>query len=127
MTYYATTVFEDSLGFDPALSRFMTGWLGTEYFAAALIALFIVDKLGRRRLMIWGAAGMAGCLAIIGACLSYAENGNRTPAYAATAFIFLYNSFFAMGWLGTTWLYPAEVTPIRVRAEANGFSTSSNW
>ncbi len=105
----------------------MTGWLGTEYFAAALIALFIVDKLGRRRLMIWGAAGMAGCLAIIGACLSYAENGNRTPAYAATAFISLYNSFFAMGWLGTTWLYPAEVTPIRVRAEANGFSTSSNW
>ncbi|KAM0718956.1 hypothetical protein Q7P37_006028 [Cladosporium fusiforme] len=127
VTYYATTVFEKSLQFDPALSRFLTGWLGTEYFAAALVALFVVDRLGRRRLMMWGAAGMAVCLAVIGSCLAYAENGNKTPAYAATAFIFLYNSFFALGWLGVTWLYPAEVTPVRIRAEANGFSTSSNW
>lgn len=46
---------------------------------------------------------MAICLAVIGACLSFAEGGNRKPAYGATAFIFLYNTFFATGWLGTTW------------------------
>lgn len=34
---------------------------------------------------------------------------------------------FAIGWLGVTWLYPAEVTPMRIRAEANGLSTSANW
>ncbi|KAI9840615.1 MAG: hypothetical protein M1837_001511 [Sclerophora amabilis] len=124
VTYYATSVFEESLHFGPSLSRFLTAWNGTEYFLAAVAALFVVDRLGRRRLMIWGAAGMAGCLLIIGACLS---TGNQTAGYAATAFIFLFNSFFALGWLGVTWLYPAEVTPLRIRAEANGLSTSANW
>lgn len=101
VTYYATTVFEDSLGFDAELSRLMTGCLGTEFFLAALVALYIVDRLGRRRLMLWGAMGMAVSLLVVGACLS---SGTKAPAYAATVFIFVYNSFFAMGWLGVTWL-----------------------
>ncbi|KAK8237070.1 general substrate transporter, partial [Phyllosticta capitalensis] len=124
VTYYATTVFEDSLGFDAELSRLMTGCLGTEFFISALVALFVVDRLGRRRLMLWGAMGMAISLLIVGACLSA---GTKPPAYVATVFIFVYNTFFAIGWLGVTWLYPAEITPIRIRAEANGLSTSANW
>jgi hypothetical protein len=32
-----------------------------------------------------------------------------------------------IGWLGMSWLYPAEVTPIRIRAPANALSTASNW
>ncbi|KAK7701219.1 hypothetical protein SLS57_011820 [Botryosphaeria dothidea] len=127
VTYYATTVFETSLSFSPQLSRLMSGCLGTEYFLAAVLALFIVDRLGRRRLMMWGAIGMAVCLAVIGICLSQTTPSYRGPAYAATVFIFIYNTCFAIGWLGVTWLYPAEVTPIRIRAEANGFSTSANW
>ena len=127
VTYYATTVFEDSLGFDAELSRLMTGCLGTEFFLAALVALFVVDRLGRRQLMLWGAMGMGVSLLIIAACLSKATETYKAPAYAATVFIFIYNTCFAIGWLGVTWLYPAEVTPIRIRAEANGFSTCSNW
>ncbi|KAI9799727.1 MAG: hypothetical protein M1833_003846 [Piccolia ochrophora] len=124
VTYYATVVFEESLGFEGAMSRFLTAWNGTEYFLAAVAALFIVDRLGRRKLMIWGAGGMATSLLIIGASLSTEK---RSGAYVATVFFFIFNSFFALGWLGTTWLYPAEVTPIRIRAEANGLSTSANW
>lgn len=105
----------------------MTAWLGTEYFLAAVLALFVVDRLGRRRLMIWGALGMAVSLGIIGACLSQATDTYKAPAYAATVFIFVYDTFFALGWLGITWLYPAEVTPIRIRTEAAGISTVSNW
>ncbi|KAK3651592.1 hypothetical protein LTR56_004321 [Elasticomyces elasticus] len=127
VTYYATTVFETSLKFSPSLSRFMTAWLGTEYFLAACAALFVVDKLGRRKLMMGGAAGMAISLLVIGVSLSQATDTYRKPAIAATVFIFVYNTCFAVGWLGVTWLYPAEITPIRIRAEANGFSTSTNW
>lgn len=82
----------------------MTGWLGTEYFLAAVAALFVVDKLGRRFLMIFGAFGMAASLCIIGACLSFATQENKGPAYAATVFIFVYDTFFALGWLGVTWV-----------------------
>lgn len=70
----------------------MTGWLGTAYFASAVAALFIVDRVGRRNLMMWGAGGMAVSLAIIGACLKYGTPQNKNPAYAATAFIFVYDT-----------------------------------
>ncbi|THZ15465.1 general substrate transporter [Aureobasidium pullulans] len=124
VTYYATVVFENSLGFDPTFARLLTGVLGTEYFLSALVALFVVDRLGRRRLMMWNAAGMGLAMMVAGIGLSV---GNQSGAYAATVMIFLFNTFFAIGWLGVTWLYPAEVTPIRIRAEANGLSTSANW
>lgn len=121
----------------------MTGWLGTEYFISACLALFIVDRVGRRNLMMWGAAGMAISLAIIGGCLSHTTPDNKTGAYVATVFIFVYDTCFAIGWLGVAWvrhliidrfveliswkLYPAEITSIRIRAETNGLSTSTNW
>lgn len=73
--------------------------------------------------MMWGAAGMAACLLVIGVSLSQSRPGYRAPALVATVFIFIYDAFFALGWLGVTWLYPAEVTPIRIRAEAAGIST----
>ena len=65
VTYYATTVFETSLGFSPALSRLLTACYGTLYLAAAIVALFIVDRFGRRKMMIVGSMGMGTSALII--------------------------------------------------------------
>lgn len=51
----------------------------------------------------------------------------KTSGIVAALFLFLFNTFFAIGWLGMTWLYPAEIVPLRIRAPANAFSTSANW
>lgn len=77
--------------------------------------------------MIVGALGMGLSAMVIGICLSQTTPDYKAPGYVATAFIFIFIAFFALGWLGITWLYPAEVTPLRIRAEANGLSTSFNW
>lgn len=53
--------------------------------------------------------------------------GGTGPGIIAAATLFLFNSFFAVGWLGMTWLYPAEIVPLRIRAPANALSTSANW
>jgi hypothetical protein len=45
----------------------------------------------------------------------------------AAVSLFVFNTFFAIGWLGMTWLYPAEIVPLRIRAPANALSTSANW
>ena len=105
----------------------MTAWLGTEYFIAACLALFLVNRFGRRSLTMFGAGGLALSLPIIDTSLSQATESNRKPAIAATAFIFVYDTAFSIGWLGVTWLYLAEITPIRIRTETNGFSTCLKW
>jgi hypothetical protein len=47
--------------------------------------------------------------------------------FTATVFLFVFNTFFAIGWLGMTWLSPAEITSLRIRIQANALATASNW
>lgn len=64
-------------------------------------------------------------MVILAALGAYVDRPGVAPA--AAVFLFVFNTFFAIGWLGMTWLYPAEITPLRIRAGANGISTASNW
>lgn len=65
MTYYAATIFENSIGLSPFLSRLLSACNGTEYWMASWIAIFTVEKFGRRPLMIFGAAGMSMSMAVL--------------------------------------------------------------
>jgi hypothetical protein len=74
--------------------------------------------------MLFGAAGQAATMAILAGVNSQKEQPFQV---AGIVFLFVFNTFFAIGWLGMTWLVPAEITPLRIRAPANALSTSSNW
>ena len=74
--------------------------------------------------MLFGAAGMSGSMIILAVMTKI---GGTTPGIIAAAFLFIFNTFFAIGWLGMTWLYPAEIVPLKIRAPANALSTSANW
>ena len=129
ITYYAATIFENSIGLSPFLSRLLAALNGTEYFMASWIAIFTIEKIGRRKLMLFGAAGQAASMAILAGTTSVPTDNPNSQKYgiAAAVFLFVFNSFFAIGWLGMTWLYPAEITPLSIRAPANAISTTANW
>ncbi|KHN97718.1 Sugar transporter family protein [Metarhizium album ARSEF 1941] len=124
ITYYAAAIYH-RLGMSPFLSRLLAALNGTEYFIASWPAVFLVERVGRRKLMLFGAAGQAATMAILAGVGS--QENNQACQIAGIAFLFVFNTFFAFGWLGMTWLYPAEITPLRTRAPANALSTSSNW
>ncbi|CAI6333632.1 unnamed protein product [Periconia digitata] len=124
ITYYAATIFEQNIGMSPFLSRLLAACNGTEYWMASWVAIFTIEKFGRRSLMIFGAAGQAMSMAVLAGTTSHVSNG---MGIAAAVFLFVFNSFFAIGWLGMTWLYPAEITPLSIRAPANAISTTANW
>ncbi|KAI5777944.1 sugar transporter family protein [Geopyxis carbonaria] len=124
ITYYAATIYEQYLHLPPLTSRLLAAANGTEYFLASWIAVFVIERVGRRRLMLFGAAGMAASMAVLAATASVGGTG---PGIVAAAFLFIFNTFFAIGWLGMTWLYPAEIVPLPIRAQANALSTSGNW
>ncbi|KAH6655166.1 general substrate transporter [Truncatella angustata] len=124
ITYYAPVIYS-SLGMSSFLSRLLAALNGTEYFLASWPAVFLVERVGRRKLMLFGAVGQAASMAILAGVNSQPDN--KGCNIAAIIFLFVFNTFFAIGWLGMTWLYPAEIVPLRIRAPANALSTSGNW
>ena len=124
ITYYIPVVLEDQLGMNLTNSRLIAACNGTEYFIASWIAVFTIEKFGRRTLMLFGAAGMSISMAILAGT---ASAGTDSANIAVIVFLFVFNTFFAIGWLGMTWLYPSEIVPLRIRAPANALSTSANW
>ncbi|KAI1470034.1 general substrate transporter [Daldinia caldariorum] len=124
ITYYAPVIYS-GLGMNDFMARLLAAINGTEYFLASWPAVFLVERVGRRKLMLFGAAGQAISMAILAGVNSAPDN--KAAQGVAIAFLFVFNTFFAVGWLGMTWLYPAEITTLRTRAPANALSTSSNW
>lgn len=49
--------------------------------------------------------------------------GDKQAGIGQAVFLFVFNTFFAIGWLGMTWLYPAEIVPLRIRAPTNALAT----
>ena len=74
--------------------------------------------------MLFGAAGMSFSMIILAVMTKI---GGKGAGIVAALFLFIFNTFFAIGWLGMTWLYPAEIVPLVIRAPANALSTSANW
>ncbi|KIY46627.1 general substrate transporter [Fistulina hepatica ATCC 64428] len=123
ITYYATVLFE-RLGLSDVKSRIIAACNGTEYFMVSLITIFIIERVGRRKLMIGGAIGQSLTMVL----LAILGKVNTSAAQIVSAvLLFVFNSFFALGWLGMTWLYPAEIVGLRMRGPANALSTASNW
>lgn len=123
ITYYAAVIYSN-LGMSQTLARLLAALNGTEYFIASWPAVFLVERVGRRKLMLFGAVGQAVTMALLAGINSRKESGFQITGIV---FLFVFNTFFAVGWLGMTWLYPAEITPLRIRAPANAISTAANW
>ncbi|KAE8367027.1 general substrate transporter [Aspergillus caelatus] len=128
ITYYAPSLYSEiGLG-EGNLPKLLAACNGTEYLMAAFIPIFIIEKAGRRPLMLFGAAGMSISMAVLaGTNYRLTHLGDSQAGIGQAVFLFVFNTFFAIGWLGMTWLYPAEIVPLRIRAPTNALATSANW
>lgn len=62
ITYYAATIYQNYIGLSPFISRILAAANGTEYFAASWVAVFTIERFGRRTLMLFGAAGTSASM-----------------------------------------------------------------
>jgi MFS family permease len=98
------------------------------YFTGAMIPVFAVDRIGRRKIMLWGLVAQAITLACIAGCQKANTDFQvSSAANGAVAFTMLYNFVFGASWLGMSWLYPAEIFSTALRAKGNSLSTAANW
>ena len=125
VTQYLALMFIQQFGYTRWVGMLLAACAGTEFFLASFIAVIGIDRFwGRRSLLIFGASGMSASMIVI-TVMTYLDM--HASLIAGTVFIFVYLTFFAIGWQGMAWLYQVEIIPLRIRGPANALSTSANW
>ncbi|KAH7156967.1 hypothetical protein EDB81DRAFT_840904 [Dactylonectria macrodidyma] len=123
ISYYAPYVFESAgwVGHDAVL---MTGFNGLTYLMSTIPPWYLVDRWGRRPILLSGALAMAISLS----CISYFLylDVKWTPRLVVL-FVMIYNAAFGYSWGPIPWLYPPEILPLSIRSKGASLSTATNW
>ncbi|CAG7924046.1 unnamed protein product [Penicillium olsonii] len=126
MSYYLPLVLMNSVGPSDTMARLLTACNATSYFVFSCAASLIVERVGRRGLMMFSGLGQFLSFLIITILLYLAET-NPVYASASVAFFFLFHVAFGMGMLGVPWLYPTEINSLPMRTKGVAVSTAINW
>ncbi|KAI0012427.1 general substrate transporter [Xylariaceae sp. FL0662B] len=124
INYYAPVVFTDSMGLSRQLSLILGGCAQCTYLVGSAIPVVLMDRYGRRSLLMACSAGLCFCFVMVAILLSL-ETPNA--AYGATAFIFIFQLFYGVGWLPVPWFYPTEINSTRVRSKMQAIASGWNW
>lgn len=123
-----------SLGVESNTVNLMTGIFGVVKAAATIVwLLFLVDQLGRRKLLLWGAICGSLCMWVIGAYVCIVEPTEHPSDHltgsgiAAIVFFYLWTLAYTPTWNGTPWVINSEFFDPNFRSLAQAFTTSSNW
>jgi MFS family permease len=119
-------IFQQGLGLGPETSRILSGGALTWKFLSCFVAFFTIDRFGRRALFMFSGAGMAMCMLALAVASSFPKS-NQPAQIASAFFVFLFNFFIPIGFLGANFLYCTEVAPTRLRVGMAGVSTANHW
>ncbi|KAH9978328.1 MFS monosaccharide transporter [Russula compacta] len=122
--YYGTTFFTNAGIRNPYIITIVTS---TVNVVMTLPGIWGVERFGRRRLLLVGAAGMTICEYIIAIIGSATKASNQSAQSAEVALVCFYIAFFASTWGPIAWVVTGEIFPLQIRAKAMSLSVASNW
>jgi SP family galactose:H+ symporter-like MFS transporter len=124
--YFAPVIFQ-AAGISSASSAILaTAGVGVVNVAMTVVAIRLIDSVGRRALLLTGLLGMAVCLMLLG--LGFAIGSSSASLGWVTALsLAAYVGFFAIGLGPVFWLLIAEIFPLYVRGRGMGVATIANW
>ncbi|KAJ5023037.1 putative sugar transporter [Bipolaris maydis] len=126
ITFYSNEIFQQILGYSGTTSRVISGCLQIWQFCMAALAVLLIDRLGRRKLLLIGAAGMAISQAGQAALTKYSHT-SKSIAGATLLFDFSALAFFPIGLFLIPFMYSAEIAPLRIRHKITAMSAATNW
>jgi len=128
--YYAPQIFQKA-GLDSATTALAaTAGIGVINVLSTLIAIWLVDRVGRKPLLLAGLVGMTLSLGALGVAQRFGstfEVSQQLVGPITVGFIGLYIVCFAFSLGPVVWLMISEIFPNRARARAAGISTAANW
>lgn len=129
-SYYMTYVFIHALNYTTLRARILAAAGSVDYLIFSILAYFVIERYGRRTVMMTSAAACCTCWVIIALVLGlterYPSNAYNFGAVAVT-FFFVFFASFGMGVLGVPWLYPTEINALEMRTKGAALAMSCNW
>jgi MFS transporter, SP family, arabinose:H+ symporter len=119
--YYLNDIFI-AAGFSKLSGALQAVAIGSMNLLATLLAMSVIDKLGRKTLLLIGSVGTALCLA--GVARIFLTHQHQEYLLW---FLVAYIAFFAISQGAVIWVYISEVFPNRVRAKGQALGSSSHW
>ncbi|MCX6968983.1 MAG: sugar porter family MFS transporter [Verrucomicrobia bacterium] len=120
--YYGPDILKNAgVQLSDALGGFVI--IGLCNMAFTVIALWLMDRAGRRQLLFWGTLGCAAVLATIGGLFA----SNQTGGGALVALICLFFAFFAFSIGPIKWVMMSEIFPTKIRGRAIAIATVAVW
>ncbi|KAF9033568.1 general substrate transporter [Panaeolus papilionaceus] len=134
VNYYAPQIFE-SIGYVGTKNGLLaSGIYGiVKVVATSIFIFFGVETLGRKLSLFISAMGMGTLFFIVGAILKthppqVVAGGNPPPASKAMgAMLYIYVTFYSMGWGPLPWVYVSDIFPTRTRHYGLAFASASQW
>jgi len=124
VTYYAPKIFLSS-GIETAhFAMLFVSAITVINILATILSLWLIDKIGRRPLLIYGISGMVLFLLVLS--LSFFINPKNLPIFVMIS-LMGFTSSFAIGLGSVSWLINSEIYPRQIRGKANGIATFVNW
>jgi SP family galactose:H+ symporter-like MFS transporter len=124
--YYAPTIIQ-SAGLSSASAAILaTAGIGLVNVVMTIVAMWLIDRIGRRSLLLIGIAGMIVSLGLLGLVFrSGAQQGGVVRL--AVVILMTYVAFFAISLGPVFWLLIAEIFPLKVRGQGEGTAAATNW
>jgi len=131
--YYGTTFFKTAGISNAFVITIIVSCVNT---AMTLVGIQLIDRVGRRRLLLIGAIGMCVCefiVAIVGVTAGKVvdtpgtQQVNVSAQRVLIAFVCIYIAFFATSWGPVAWVLTGEIFPLAIRGKGMSLSTASNW
>ncbi len=119
--YYLNDIFELA-GATKVSGDLQAVAVGAMNLIATLGAMSVIDKFGRKKLLLVGTVGLTICLAIISVLFL-----TKTHMGWLVWLLMLYIAFFAISQGAVVWVYPGEVFPTRARAKGQSLGSSAHW
>jgi sugar porter (SP) family MFS transporter len=119
--YYLNDIFERA-GFNKVSSDLQAVAIGGTNLLFTLLAMSVIDRLGRKKLLLTGAAGTGVCLAGVAVIFSMGSHENLL-VWLLVGFI----AFFAFSQGAVIWVYLSEVFPNLVRAKGQSLGSFTHW
>ncbi|GLA37948.1 hypothetical protein AnigIFM63309_004931 [Aspergillus niger] len=126
ISVYAPIIFEENLQMSSMMSKILAAATLSWKFLSCFVAFYCIDRYGRRMVFIVSGTGMSLCMLALAITTSF-PHANKPASVMSALFIFLFNFFIPIGFLGANFLYCTEVAPLRLRVAMASISTANHW